>query len=207
MVSGKTSLFYLVSYFSWQILGLEPSEEVSMETLRKMEEPLIFLRTAKNHMALLELTKDGVKLKKDLPSVCEILNSICDSGQPHIVVPLSVGSTFPSLSLFDRSVQHKLCPLMTSPCCSLWREYLGYVLVHDYHTIYSDFAFINYMMYLQFTNILEVIFENTLEEIGLFSTLFKTLFNEYEISVQYNFHFIYLDDVYIVSLLILEFLA
>ncbi|XP_065936544.1 ER membrane protein complex subunit 1 isoform X2 [Magallana gigas] len=55
---------------SLQILGLEPSEEVSMETLRKMEEPLIFLRTAKNHMALLELTKDGVKLKKDLPSIC-----------------------------------------------------------------------------------------------------------------------------------------
>lgn len=51
-----------------------------MEIVRKMEEFFIFLRIVKNYMVLLEFIKDGVKFKKDLFSVCEIFNSICDLG-------------------------------------------------------------------------------------------------------------------------------
>nr|XP_022343072.1 ER membrane protein complex subunit 1-like isoform X1 [Crassostrea virginica] len=55
---------------SIQVLGLEAAGDVSMETVTKTEEPIIFLRIAKNHMALVEITPNGAKLKKDLPKIC-----------------------------------------------------------------------------------------------------------------------------------------
>ncbi|XP_056008838.1 ER membrane protein complex subunit 1-like isoform X2 [Ostrea edulis] len=55
---------------SLQILGLEADDGVTIETQKKADEPYIFLRMRKDHIALLEIASHGVKLKKDLPNIC-----------------------------------------------------------------------------------------------------------------------------------------
>ncbi|XP_062611133.1 ER membrane protein complex subunit 1-like isoform X1 [Saccostrea cucullata] len=55
---------------SLQVLGLEASDGVTIETSKKTDDPYIFLRMSKDHLVLVEITAQGAKLKKDLPKIC-----------------------------------------------------------------------------------------------------------------------------------------
>ena len=58
-----------------KVLGLEADNGVTIETQKKADAPYLFLRIRKDHIALIEITSNGVKLKKDLPHVSIIHHS------------------------------------------------------------------------------------------------------------------------------------
>jgi hypothetical protein len=55
-----------------KVLGLEADDGVTIEIQKKADAPYLFLRLRKDHIALIEITSSGVKLKKDLPNVSTI---------------------------------------------------------------------------------------------------------------------------------------
>ena len=102
-----------------QVLGLEAVGDVTMETVMKTEEPIIFLRIAKNHMALVEITPNGAKLKKDLPKVSILYTGLC---LPGVFLALLHHTISPHLNLaqnwlcfYSKTLKREIGPVLRNP--------------------------------------------------------------------------------------------
>lgn len=92
---------------------MEAAGDVTMETVTKTEEPIIFMRIAKNHMALVEITPNGAKLKKDLPKVSILYTGLCFPPFYTISPHLDLAQNW--LCFYSKTLKREIGPVLRNP--------------------------------------------------------------------------------------------